>query len=282
MDYFKRKLEVLEKIKKIKSNRVKLKENKKDINFINCKSCKLNIKEIEFSKNLMVCPNCGHHGKIGLKDRIENLLDSYSIIQFDQENPNPLKLKNYYDKREELRKKSFTDEAVLVCKGLIKDNPCYLFAMDNSFFMGSMGIEVGKRIVKCFDMAREEGLAVIGICSSGGARMQEGIFSLMQMGNTVFAVREHSDEKNLYISILTDPTTGGVSASFANLADIIIAEPKARICFTGRRVIEQTIHEKLPEEFQTSEFLLEHGFLDDIVPRKAQKDYIAKLLEYHR
>lgn len=284
MDYFKRKTNVLEKIKKVREKRTGMfkRDSNRMLQFYECKECHRVLTDFQLEENLMVCPECGYHNKISARDRLDSLMDDYVLIEFEENSPNPLDFPGYNEKRDKERDKTSLSEAVLVCKGRIKKNECYVFVMDSLFMMGSMGMEVGKRIVKCFDLAKEENLPVIGFCASGGARMQEGIFSLMQMANTTFAVREHSDKKNLYISVLTDPTTGGVSASFANLADVIIAEPRARICFTGRRVIEQTIKQELPKEFQTSEFLLKHGFLDDVVERKNLKNYLGTILEYHR
>jgi len=285
MDYFKGKVKLLEKIRlsRSKESRERSKELVDKSNISKCEFCDSLFTEEDLKKNSHVCPTCGRNFYIDAIDRLDDLMDhGYSIIDFKLENPNPLNFPSYNDKRADFQKSTGYDEAVVVCKGKIRNEPCYVFVMNKNFMMASMGLEVGQRIRRCFDLASEDGLAVVGFCASGGARMQEGTYSLMQMANTTFAVREHSDKGNFYLAVLTDPTTGGVSASFASIADIIIAEPKARIGFTGRRVIEQTIGEKLPEDFQTTEFLFDHGFLDDIVSRENQRRYISKLLNYHR
>ena len=284
MDYFKKKEEVRNKIKRLRESisNVRNPKSKPGIPLLKCDQCGSVSYEIDLKESIRVCPKCGFHMKMSAMDRLSFLMDSYRLIEFEKEEADPLDFPNYKKKKNLAREQSGLDEAVILAKGEILGEESYIFIMESSFLMASMGLEVGKRIAYCFDMAREESLPVIGFSASGGARMQEGIYSLMQMANTSFAVREHSEDGNLYISFLTDPTTGGVSASFANLGDIILAEPKARICFTGRRVIEQTIREELPESFQSSEFLFEHGFLDDIVERKNQKVYLSKLLRYHR
>lgn len=282
MDYFKNKVDLLKKIRVAR----KFNENKRneeiDFDIGRCKDCDTLLSLEELDDNLMVCPHCGNHYFIDVYKRLDTFFDQYEIINFESTSPNPLNFSGYDDKRRLAIEKTGLDEAVVICKGKIGEDSLYAFVMNSKFMMASMGIEVGERIVKCFEMAKKDKLPVVGFCASGGARMQEGIFSLMQMANTSFAVKEHCDEGNLYIAVLTDPTTGGVSASFANLADIIIAEPRARIGFTGRRVIEQTIGQKLPKDFQRAEFLYQHGFLDDIVERKNLKNYISILLSYHR
>ncbi|WP_036728413.1 acetyl-CoA carboxylase carboxyltransferase subunit beta [Peptoniphilus mikwangii] len=284
MDYFKRKKDIFKKIKEIRDKRQNSEKKilEKSIVFSQCKNCESMIFEDELTKNMRVCPNCGYHLKISSKDRLKYLMDNYAFIEFKKYESDPLEFEGYEEKKKIMRDKTSLSEAVIVVKGAISGNKCYVFLMDSDFFMGSMGVEVGERIAYCFELAAREQLPVVGFCASGGARMQEGIFSLMQMANTTFALRKHSEMGNLYISVLTDPTTGGVSASFASLADIIIAEPGARICFTGRRVIEETIKQELPKDFQSAEFLIEHGFLDEIVDRREQKNYIGKILSYHR
>lgn len=283
-DYFDKKFSIF---KKIKSRRSEIRErasvNKEPKKRIEtCVSCQKLFTYRELENNLYVCPSCNHHYTFDIKLRIDSLFDSYEIIKLNLKDFDPLNFPEYREKKKNLRSSTGYEEGLILVKGIIGGSPLYSFFMNPVFMMGSMGQYVGKGIVKCFDMARSERLPVLGVCASGGARMQEGIFSLVQMANTSFGVREHSDEGNLFLALLTDPTTGGVSASFASLADIIIGEPKARIGFTGRRVIEQTIRQKLPEDFQTSEFLFNHGFLDDIVQRKDQKKYISKILAYHR
>lgn len=285
MDYFKGKVKLLEKIRisRSKESRERSKEMVDNSNISKCEFCDSLFTDEDLKKNSRVCPVCGRNFHIDVIERLDDLMDSgYSLIEFELKNPNPLGFPNYDEKRSGFQESTGYDEAVVICKGKIRDESCYVFVMNKNFMMASMGLEVGQRIRKCFDLASEENLPVVGFCASGGARMQEGTYSLMQMANTSFAVREHSDKGNFYLAVLTDPTTGGVSASFASLADITIAEPKARIGFTGRRVIEQTIGEKLPDDFQTTEFLFEHGFLDAIVSREKQREYISRLLNYHR
>ena len=172
-------------------------------------------------------------------------------------------------------------EGVVTGTAAVGGFPCAVFVMEPRFMMGSMGSVIGEKLTALFELAAEQSLPVVGYTVSGGARMQEGILSLMQMAKVSAAVKRHSDAGNLYLTILTDPTLGGVSASFAFLGDIIVAEPKALIGFAGQRVIEQTIHQKLPENFQRAEFLLEKGFIDNIVERRKQKEYIAKILRLH-
>lgn len=279
MDYFKSKKSLLQKIKDYRKNK---KKHKKDMEFILCSSCKKLTSKEELSKNYYICPECNSYLKMPVDERLNSIFDSYEIIDFKIDNNNPINFPQYKEKLEDTKKNTNLKEAVVVVKGDINGLSTYAFILDSSFLMGSLSRNVGHIIAKTFDLANYESLPVVSFVASGGARMQEGIFSLMQMANTTFALRSHSENKNLYLSIMTNPTTGGVSASFANLGDINIAEPKAMIGFTGPRVIEQTINKKLPEGFQSAEFLLEHGFLDSIVQRENLKDYISKILEYHQ
>ncbi|RLK63052.1 acetyl-CoA carboxylase carboxyl transferase subunit beta [Atopobacter sp. AH10] len=247
-----------------------------------CKSCKKPIEKEELKSNHNLCPACGAHFYISPYDRLDLCFDQYERIEFSQHVDNPINFPGYADKKQLAKERSGLDEAIVIAKAKIKDLETYVFVMDKEFMMASMGIEVGERICRCFEMAQEEGLPVVGFCASGGARMQEGIYSLMQMANTSFAIKDFSDAGGFFLAVLTNPTTGGVLASFASLADMTIAEPFATIGFTGRRVIEQTIKEKLADDFQTSEFQLAHGFLDEIVSRQDLHDYIEKALAYHR
>ena len=251
---------------------------------IPCVKCKktLIIDELEIEKN--VCPYCRHHYKMNARQRIHMLADAGTFIEFDKEltPQNILGFPEYDEKLEAARLQSSETESVIcgVCEiGGIKTA---IFIMEASFMMGSMGRVAGEKITGTFERALEENLPVIGFTVSGGARMQEGMVSLMQMAKTSGAVKRHSDAGYLYICVLTDPTTGGVTASFAMEADIILAEPQALIGFAGPRVIEQTIRKKLPSGFQRAEFQLEHGFIDQIVFRKRQKGYITQLLEMHK
>lgn len=247
---------------------------------VRCKVCKK--PRDEAAQALAICPHCGAHFPLAARARLEWLLTDCAWHSFPATHCDPLAFPGYAQKHAAAVQKSGADEAVLVATGHIGDERCVAFAMEPAFLMGSMGLLAGSRIAYAFDLARRERLPVVGFCASGGARMQEGVFSLMQMANTTMAVRAHHEAGLFYTAVLTDPTTGGVSASFANLADVILAEPGARICFTGRRVIEETIKEQLPEDFQTAEFLLEHGFVDAIVPRARQRLYLETLLSYHR
>ncbi|SHH56904.1 acetyl-CoA carboxylase carboxyl transferase subunit beta [Anaerosphaera aminiphila DSM 21120] len=286
MDYFKVNTDIFKKVKNLRDRREKKilkKLEKNQVEFIQCKKCGSTVLKEDLVENEYICPKCNKHLRMPAKDRLNLILDEgYEIIESEEKTFNPLRFSNYEEKINSLRENDGLNEAVVLAKGSIYGNKCYVFVMDSNFLMGSMGLYVGEKISKCFELAKEENLPVVSFSASGGARMQEGIFSLMQMANTTFSLREHSESGNLYVSVMTDPTSGGVTASFASLGDIIIAEPEALICFTGRRVIEQTIKEELPKEFQSAECLLEHGFLDDIVPRKKLKDYLGLVLKYHR
>ncbi|RVU54838.1 acetyl-CoA carboxylase, carboxyltransferase subunit beta [Anaerosphaera multitolerans] len=286
MDYFKLNTDVFKKVKQLRERRDrKIVRNlvKNQIEFLQCNKCGNTILKSDLEYNQFICPKCKNHLRMPAEDRLNLIMDEgYTIIEDEDKTYNPLEFADYERKLKSAREKSELNEAVLISKGSINGNQCYCFVMDSRFLMGSMGVYVGEKISRCFELATRDGLPVISFSASGGARMQEGIFSLMQMARTTFALRNHSEEGNLYISVMTDPTTGGVTASFASLGDIIIAEPGALIGFTGRRVIEQTIKENLPEEFQSAEYLLEHGFLDDIVHRKELKEYLGLILKYHR
>ncbi len=248
-----------------------------------CPGCKKQIPTKELEQSLMVCPRCGHHMRIGARQRIALLLDEGSFSEMDAEltSSNVLDFPGYNEKLETAMRESGEKEAVITGTAIIGGHPCAFFAMEPAFMMGSMGSTVGEKLTRLFEYATEKSLPVIGCTVSGGARMQEGILSLMQMTKVSAAVRRHSDAGNLYIVLLTDPTTGGVTASFAMEADIILAEPGALIGFAGPRVIEQTIRQKLPEGFQRAEFQLKKGFVDHIAPRNTQKELLKKLLYMH-
>ena len=206
---------------------------------------------------------------------------SFREMYSEMKSGNPLNFPGYRDKLETVRSASGEEEAVICGTAKIGGQNCCLFVMESYFMMGSMGSVVGEKITSLFEYALEHRLPVIGFTVSGGARMQEGLLSLMQMAKTSAAVKRHGDAGLLYIAVLTDPTTGGVTASFAMEADIILAEPGATVGFAGARVIEQTTRKALPKGFQKSEFVLEHGFIDKIVPRSEQKKLLTKLLEMH-
>ena len=252
--------------------------------WVKCDQCKEIIYKDDLHKNLSVCPNCGKHFRLSSRRRIKQIADegTFEEIGKDIVTQDPLKFDGYIKKVEALKDKTKIEEAVKcgVCE--IEGERAVLAVMDGNFLMGSMGEAVGERITFAIEKAIEEKLPFVIFCVSGGARMQEGIISLMQMAKTAAAVEKLNEAGLLYISILTDPTTGGVTASFASLGDIILAEPKALIGFAGPRVIEQTIRQKLPEGFQSSEFLLEHGFIDKIVERKDMKSVIAKIIRLHK
>lgn len=248
-----------------------------------CKGCGKEIKYEALSKNSMICPECGTYMRMGAWERINDVVDENSFKEFDKDlkSINPIDFPGYNEKLNEAKKNSGLSEAVVCGIAEINVIPCAIFVMDSNFMMGSMGSVVGEKITRLFETATSKKLPVVGFVTSGGARMQEGILSLMQMAKVSGAVKRHSDAGNLYISVLTDPTTGGITASFAMQGDIIIAEPKALIGFAGARVIEQTTGEKLPEGFQRAEFLLDHGFIDIIEERKRMKYTLTKLLSIH-
>ena len=251
--------------------------------WVKCDACKEIIYKDELHANLSVCPNCGKHFRLSARRRIKQIADegTFKEIGKDILTTDPLEFKGYMKKVEGLREKTKIDEAVKcgICE--IEGEKAVLGVMDGNFLMGSMGKAVGERITLAIETAVKKKLPLVMFCVSGGARMQEGIISLMQMAKTSSAIAKLNKAGLLYISVLTDPTTGGVTASFASLGDIILSEPKALIGFAGPRVIEQTIKQKLPEGFQRSEFLLEHGFIDKIVERKDMKETIAELIRLH-
>ena len=248
-----------------------------------CNVCKAAVFVDEVKKNNYICPHCGNYFRIHARRRIEMITDEGSFEEWNETMPvsNPLCYKGYEEKLKQLQEKTGLDEAIVTGRAKIGGFPVALGVCDSRFLMASMGENVGEKIALAVEKATEERLPVIIFSCSGGARMQEGIVSLMQMAKTSAAIKRHSDAGLLYISVLTNPTTGGVTASFAMLGDIILAEPGALIGFAGPRVIEQTIRQKLPKGFQRSEFLLEHGFLDQIVTRNEMKNTLAELLHLH-
>lgn len=248
-----------------------------------CKKCNSVVFVADVKENHCICPKCGRYFRMHAKRRIKSIADKGSFEPWFEgmEVQNPLEYTNYPEKIAQLKEKTGLDEAVITGKVTIGGKPACVAAMDGRFLMASMGRVVGEKITRTVERATEENLPVIIFACSGGARMQEGIVSLMQMAKTSAALKRHSESGNLYISVLTDPTTGGVTASFAMLGDIILAEPKALIGFAGPRVIEQTIGQKLPKGFQRSEFLLEHGFIDAIVQREEMRDTLDRILTMH-
>lgn len=251
--------------------------------FVSCPMCRGTLLSEDVRQNGEVCPKCGHHFKIRVRDRMSLLLDegSFTELAAEMASRNLIDFPGYEKKLSGARAVSGEEEGVICGTASIGGFPAAVFFMNGDFMMGSMGTVVGEKITQLFEHATEHGLPVIGYTVSGGARMQEGILSLMQMAKTSGAVYRHSQKGGLYITVLTDPTTGGVTASFAMEGDIIISEPKALIGFAGPRVIEQTIRQKLPEGFQRAEFLLEKGFVDAIVPRGEHRDYLINLLALH-
>lgn len=252
--------------------------------WVKCDSCKEIVYKKEIDKNLKVCPKCNYHFRISARERLKLLVDEGSFVEMDEGlvSVDPLNFKDtisYKDRLKEKQKKSGLKEAVISGDALIKGYPVSLIIMDFSFMGGSMGSVVGEKVSRAAERAIEKKQPLITVSSSGGARMQEGIFSLMQMAKVAAAVGRLRDNGILYISIMCDPTFGGVTASFATLGDIILAEPKSLIGFAGARVIEQTIKQPLPDDFQRAEFLLEHGLIDIVAGRKNLKETLAKLFE---
>ncbi len=247
-----------------------------------CPNCRKPIPLSRLWANQNTCP-CGYHFRMGAKQRINVLTDKNTFEEMfdDLESSDPLHFPGYSQKLETVRVASKEKEGVLCGRCKIGGQDCCLFVMEPYFMIGSMGTVVGEKITRLFEYALENRLPVVGYTVSGGARMQEGLLSLMQMAKTSGAVKRHSDAGLFYLTVLTDPTTGGVTASFAMEGDIILAEPGATVGFAGQRVIEQTTHKALPKGFQKSEFLLEHGFVDQIVARQEQKTVITQLLKLH-
>ena len=252
--------------------------------WVKCDGCKEIIYKKEIEKNLKICPKCNYHFRISARERLKLLVDEGSFVEIDENlsSVDPLHFKDsilYKDRLKENQKKSGLREAVVSGDALIKGYPVSLAIMDFSFMGGSMGSVVGEKVSRAAERSIEKKQPFISIASSGGARMQEGIFSLMQMAKASACIGRLKDNGILYISILCDPTFGGVTASFATLGDIIIAEPKSLIGFAGPRVIEQTIKQPLPDDFQRADFLLEHGLIDMVVDRKILKETLAKIFE---
>lgn len=249
-----------------------------------CPGCGKTLFTADIQSNLSVCPGCGYHFKYPARKRLLGLCDEGSFVEWDAGllSGDPLHFPGYAVKLKSARLNSRENESVVSGRGTVDGLPCALFAMDSRFMMGSMGCVVGEKITRAFERATEQKLPVIGFTLSGGARMQEGTLSLMQMAKTSGAVKYHSDAGLLYITVLTNPTTGGVTASFAMEGDILLAEPGALVAFAGPRVIEQTIRQKLPKGFQSAEFLLEKGFLDGIVARPDLRPVLSRLLKLHQ
>ena len=273
-------------------DKIKKRENKALINkkanidipvgkWVKCEKCKEILYKETVRENYNICPNCGHYFRMHIDRRLELIIDKGTYKRFDLniETTNPLEFDDYPKKLKNLREKTGLEEAVACGTGKINGENIVICIMDSGFLMGSMGAVVGEKITYAIEQAIKLKIPIIIFCTSGGARMQEGIISLMQMAKTTEALTKLDEAGLLYISVLTDPTYGGVTASFASLGDIVLAEPNVMIGFAGQRVIEQTIKEKLPEGFQTAEFLLEHGFVDKIVERHELKETLYKLIK---
>ena len=248
-----------------------------------CPGCGAESSALEWSRGRQVCPRCGWHGPIGAYYRLSLILDPGSFRELDErlEPADPLGFPGYPEKLRTLREETGLRDGAVSCVGGIQGHRAVLAARDSRFLMGSMGTAVGEKITRAAEYAMRHRLPLIIFAASGGARMQEGIFSLMQMAKTAAAIERFQQKGGLYISCLTHPTTGGVTASFASLGDIMLSEPGALIGFAGPRVIEQTIGEQLPEGFQRAEYLLDHGFLDQIVTRDRWREVLGRLLALH-
>lgn len=248
-----------------------------------CPVCKAQIEKSKVVGNFYTCPECGKLLRIHPRARINMICDKDSFKEFATglHSVDFLEFPRYKEKLEKADEATGEDEGVICGEAEVGGVRCVIFIMDSRYIMASMGSVVGEKITRAFEYADQNSLPVIGFTASGGARMQEGVISLMQMAKCSAAVKRHSEHGNLYITVLTDPTTGGVTASFAMQGDIIFAEPRALVGFAGRRVVEQTTKEALPDNFQTSEFLLEHGFIDGIVERKDQRETLARVLRLH-
>lgn len=252
--------------------------------WVKCDSCREIIYRKEIDRNLKICPKCNYHFRISARERIKLLVDEGSFVEMDAglASNDPLSFKDklsYKDRVEDNRRKSGLEEAALYGEATVEGHPVMLVVMDFAFMGGSMGSVVGEKVVRAAETSLDTKRPLITIASSGGARMQEGMFSLMQMARVSAAIGRLKEAAVLYLSILADPTFGGVTASFAMLGDIIIAEPRSLIGFAGPRVIEQTIKQQLPDDFQRAEFLLDHGFIDTIVDRKDMKKTVARIIE---
>lgn len=250
-----------------------------------CTSCGHMVYEKEVAENLFVCPECNHHRRVEARARMAQLVDPDSFEEFAQDlrSTDPLNFKDrlpYKDRITQEQERTGEVEAVIVGKAFIRGRPVILGVMNPSFIMASMGSVVGEKVTRAIERATAENLPLIMVTASGGARMQEGMISLVQMAKTSAALARHDEAGGLYVVVATDPTTAGVAASFASLGDVIIAEPGAMIGFAGPRVIANTINAELPSGFQTAEFMLQHGFVDRIVPRANLRTELARLIDY--
>ncbi len=250
---------------------------------VKCPRCGSVIYSEEFENAMKVCPKCGYHARLTWQERLDMTVDSNSFKELDADlvSLNPIGFPRYEEKIAKMNEQCDMKEAIVTGECTIRGYRCVLGIMDSHFMMASMGSVVGEKITRAFEYAAEKRLPVIMFTASGGARMQEGIISLMQMAKTSGAVKRHSDAGGLYVTVLTDPTTGGVQASFASLGDILIAEPKVLIGFAGRRVIQNTVRTRLPDDFQSAEFQMESGLLDMIVERGMMRKTLSNILKLH-
>lgn len=250
---------------------------------LTCPSCGEELLKKQVADGLFVCPLCGHHFSIGAYHRLHMLLDPGTFRELEEKiSTQCTDFPGYLDKLRSAQQKTGLNEAAVTAAGKIYGQPCVVGVLDSRFLMGSLSTAVGEKLTRAIEYARRKKLPLILFSASGGARMQEGILSLMQMAKTAGALARFGEQGLLYISVLTDPTTGGVTASFASLGDVILAEPGALIGFAGPRVIQQTIGERLPEGFQRAEYLEEHGFVDAVVPRGKLREALGRLLRLHQ
>ncbi|MBM6868813.1 acetyl-CoA carboxylase, carboxyltransferase subunit beta [Collinsella tanakaei] len=254
-----------------------------EVEAMTCPACGRALNEDDLADNQRVCPYCGHHFPLGARERIKMIVDDGQFRELDGSlvSTDPLDFPDYPEKLAKLRAKTHSGDAIATGIAKLGGVRVAIAALDTRFLMASMGAVVGERLTRLIERATRQHLPLIVFSASGGARMQEGIISLMQMAKTSAAIQRFSDHGGLYISVFTNPTTGGVTASFASLGDIHLAEPGALVGFAGPRVIEQTIGEKLPEGFQSAEFQLEHGFVDAVVPRARMRSTLIRLLMLH-
>lgn len=280
---FKKRKERLEIFRQFRKQTTSIPKEIPDHVFMNCPNCQASIATMDLMEDLYVCPVCKHPFKISARERLRQIVDPKTFRELDANmiSIDPENFPGYAQKLDRSQRQTGMKEAVITGLCKIQGYPCVVGVMDSRFFMGSMSPVVGEKITRAIELATKKKLPILLFCTSGGARMQEGILSLVQMAKTSAAMARHRESGNLAITILTHPTTGGVSASFAMLADIILSEPYALIGFAGKRVIEDTIHEKLPEEFQKAEFMLEKGFIDRIVERKNMRSELGRLLAFH-
>jgi len=278
---------IIDKIKKRNMPRPEIKDSKVDIpvgKWVKCNKCGEILYREFLHDNFSICPMCNYHFRLSSRRRIWQTIDDDTFEPFDLniETVNPLGIEEYNTKLKTLRKINAIDDAIVCGIGKLNGDDVVICVLDGNFMMGSMGTVVGEKIAYSMEKAIELKSPIIIFSVSGGARMQEGIMSLMQMAKTTAAVAKLNEAGILYISVLTDPTYGGVTASFASVADIVLAEPGAMIGFAGPRVIKQTIGQELPEGFQTAEFQLEHGFVDEIVDRSQMKETLSRIIKFHK